>query len=72
MFATGNHEVCAPAASYKRPRKIIFAEVPRNPTGKLKSRNCVKNMAPPVWLRLKRQLTTGLSGRAPEVPGLYP
>jgi acyl-CoA synthetase (AMP-forming)/AMP-acid ligase II len=26
---------CAPMPRYKRPRKIIFGEVPRNPTGKI-------------------------------------
>ena len=26
---------CAPLPRYKRPRRIIFAEVPRNPTGKI-------------------------------------
>lgn len=26
---------CAPLPRYKRPRKIIFAQVPRNPTGKI-------------------------------------
>jgi acyl-CoA synthetase (AMP-forming)/AMP-acid ligase II len=28
-------EYCTALARYKRPRKIIFAEVPRNPTGKI-------------------------------------
>ncbi len=28
-------EFCAGLPRYKRPRKIIFAEVPRNPTGKI-------------------------------------
>ncbi|MBQ7509012.1 MAG: long-chain fatty acid--CoA ligase, partial [Spirochaetales bacterium] len=29
------NEFCAELPRYKRPRKIIFAEVPRNPTGKI-------------------------------------
>ncbi|MEA1961203.1 MAG: class I adenylate-forming enzyme family protein [Bacillota bacterium] len=29
------HEFCNPMPRYKRPRKIIFDEVPRNPTGKI-------------------------------------
>ena len=29
------NEFCEPLPRYKRPRKIIFAEVPRNPTGKI-------------------------------------
>lgn len=29
------NEFCEPLARYKRPRKIIFADVPRNPTGKI-------------------------------------
>jgi acyl-CoA synthetase (AMP-forming)/AMP-acid ligase II len=29
------NEFCQKMARYKRPRKIIFAEVPRNPTGKI-------------------------------------
>ncbi len=29
------NEFCVPLPRYKRPRKIIFAEVPRNPTGKI-------------------------------------
>lgn len=29
------NEFCADLPRYKRPRKIIFAEVPRNPTGKI-------------------------------------
>jgi len=29
------NEYCAPIPRYKRPRKIIFADVPRNPTGKI-------------------------------------
>lgn len=28
-------EFCTGMPRYKRPRKIIFAEVPRNPTGKI-------------------------------------
>jgi len=28
-------EFCAPLPRYKRPRKIIFDSVPRNPTGKI-------------------------------------
>ena len=28
-------EFCAALPRYKRPRKIIFADVPRNPTGKI-------------------------------------
>ena len=28
-------EFCLGLPKYKRPRKIIFAEVPRNPTGKI-------------------------------------
>lgn len=29
------HQFCLSLAKYKRPRKIIFADVPRNPTGKI-------------------------------------
>ena len=29
------NEYCLKLPRYKRPRKIIFAEVPRNPTGKI-------------------------------------
>ena len=29
------NEFCKKLPRYKRPRKIIFAEVPRNPTGKI-------------------------------------
>ena len=29
------NEFCAELPRYKRPRKIIFADVPRNPTGKI-------------------------------------
>ena len=29
------NEFCKTMPRYKRPRKIIFAEVPRNPTGKI-------------------------------------
>ena len=28
-------DYCAKLPRYKRPRKIIFADVPRNPTGKI-------------------------------------
>ena len=28
-------EFCQDLPKYKRPRKIIFADVPRNPTGKI-------------------------------------
>lgn len=29
------NEFCMDLPRYKRPRKIIFAEIPRNPTGKI-------------------------------------
>ena len=29
------NDYCLELPRYKRPRKIIFAEVPRNPTGKI-------------------------------------
>jgi acyl-CoA synthetase (AMP-forming)/AMP-acid ligase II len=29
------NDFCLALPRYKRPRKIIFAEVPRNPTGKI-------------------------------------
>ena len=29
------NEFCMDLPRYKRPRKIIFADVPRNPTGKI-------------------------------------
>ena len=40
---------CMALPRYKRPRKIIFADVPRNPTGKiekpkLRKRYCVENL----------------------------
>ena len=43
------NEFCLKIARYKRPRKIIFAEIPRNPTGKiekpvLRKRYCVENL----------------------------
>ena len=42
-------EFCMALPRYKRPRKIIFADVPRNPTGKiekpkLRKRYCVENL----------------------------
>ena len=42
-------EFCKKLPRYKRPRKIIFADVPRNPTGKiekpkLRKRYCVENL----------------------------
>ena len=43
------NDFCLKIARYKRPRKIIFAEIPRNPTGKiekpvLRKRYCVENL----------------------------
>ncbi|MBQ7740525.1 MAG: acyl--CoA ligase [Eubacterium sp.] len=43
------NEFCTKIARYKRPRKIIFADIPRNPTGKiekpvLRKRYCVDNL----------------------------
>ena len=43
------NEFCLKIARYKRPRKIIFADIPRNPTGKiekpvLRKRYCVENL----------------------------
>ncbi len=43
------NEFCQKIARYKRPRKIIFADIPRNPTGKiekplLRKRYCVENL----------------------------
>ena len=43
------NEFCLKIARYKRPRKIIFADIPRNPTGKiekpvLRKRYCVDNL----------------------------
>ncbi len=43
------NEFCYQIARYKRPRKIIFADIPRNPTGKiekpvLRKRYCVENL----------------------------
>jgi len=29
------HDFCLKLPRYKRPRKIIFGDVPRNPTGKI-------------------------------------
>ena len=29
------NEFCKALPKYKRPRKIIFADIPRNPTGKI-------------------------------------
>jgi acyl-CoA synthetase (AMP-forming)/AMP-acid ligase II len=42
-------EFCMALPRYKRPRKIIFADVPRNPTGKiekpkLRKRYCAENL----------------------------
>ncbi len=43
------NEFCLKIARYKRPKKIIFADIPRNPTGKiekpvLRKRYCVENL----------------------------
>ncbi len=43
------NEFCLKIARYKRPKKIIFADIPRNPTGKiekplLRKRYCVDNL----------------------------
>ncbi len=43
------NEFCYKIARYKRPRKIIFADIPRNPTGKiekpvLRKMYCVDNL----------------------------
>ena len=43
------NDFCLKIARYKRPRKIIFADIPRNPTGKiekpvLRKRYCVENL----------------------------
>ena len=43
------NEFCYQIARYKRPKKIIFADIPRNPTGKiekpvLRKRYCVENL----------------------------
>ncbi|MBO4338698.1 MAG: acyl--CoA ligase [Clostridiales bacterium] len=42
-------DFCLKIARYKRPKKIIFADIPRNPTGKiekpvLRKRYCVENL----------------------------
>lgn len=42
-------EFCSSLPRYKRPRKIIFSDVPRNPTGKiekpkLREKYCVANL----------------------------
>ena len=39
------NEFCKGLPRYKRPRKIFFADVPRNPTGKIekpKLRRCIR------------------------------
>ena len=43
------NEFCLKIARYKRPKKIIFADIPRNPTGKiekplLRKIYCVENL----------------------------
>lgn len=44
-------EFCKKLPRYKRPRKIIFADVPRNPTGKIEKQNSVKNTGQHIWLQ---------------------
>jgi acyl-CoA synthetase (AMP-forming)/AMP-acid ligase II len=38
-------DFCPGLARYKRPRKIIFDEVPRNPTGKIEKPKLRKRFA---------------------------
>ncbi len=38
-------DFCQGLARYKRPRKIIFDEVPRNPTGKIEKPKLRKQFA---------------------------
>lgn len=44
-------EFCKKLPRYKRPRKIIFADVPRNPTGKIENQSFAKNTEQHIWLR---------------------
>jgi len=39
------NDFCQPLARYKRPRQIIFGEVPRNPTGKIEKPKLRKQYA---------------------------
>ena len=44
-------EFCKKLPRYKRPRKIIFADVPRNPTGKIEKQSFVRNTEQHSWLQ---------------------
>lgn len=44
-------EFCKKLPRYKRPRKIIFADVPRNPTGKIEKPKLRENTEQHIWLR---------------------
>jgi acyl-CoA synthetase (AMP-forming)/AMP-acid ligase II len=39
------HTFCEPLPRYKRPRKIVFADVPRNPTGKIEKPKLRKSLS---------------------------
>ena len=42
-------EFCKKLPRYKRPRKLIFAKVPRNPTGKIEKPKLRENMVQHIW-----------------------
>ena len=44
------NEYCQKLPRYKRPKKVIFAEVPRNATGKIEKPALERNMVPSIWL----------------------
>ena len=44
-------EFCKKLPRYKRPRKIIFADVPRNPTGKIEKPKLREKYGATIWLR---------------------
>ena len=48
-------EFCRELPRYKRPRKIIFDKVPRNPTGKIEKPVLRRNMELQAWLPLKQK-----------------
>ena len=57
------NDFCLALPRYKRPRKIIFDQVPRNPTGKIENPLCGRNTARADWWRPRspaeaRQIST--------------
>ena len=44
---------CRTMPRYKRPRKVIFDQIPRNPTGKIEKPRLRENMGRQTWLRIR-------------------